>query len=41
MQPKIMNSLKSELQKMAAAGEQKLNRGTLEGKQTFINKFYY
>lgn len=30
LQPKIMNSLKQELQKMAAAGEQKLCRGTLE-----------
>jgi len=35
-----MNSLKSELEKMAATGEQKRNRGTLESK-ILLNKFYY
>ena len=31
MKPKIMNSLKTELQKMAQAEEKKKERGTLEG----------
>ena len=32
MKPKIMNSLKTELQRMAQAEEKKKDRGTLEGR---------
>ena len=36
MKPKIMNSLKTELQKMAQAEEKKKERGTLEGNIAFV-----
>ena len=35
MKPKIMNSLKTELQRMAQAEEKKKERGTLEGRFFF------